>query len=602
MRDPDLQILIQEDHSGARASLRFMLKARDPGLGLNFEPFGPVSLLAEPRQHFEEVFKEIVALPLHDGEARADAQVKLEAKGASLAKALLPPGLRDLLWELQGKIESVAIQSDEGWIPWELLKLRKREKGGWASGSFLCEAFALTRWRPGVAEHLHLPLKSLALVTPGDADLPATLEESDFIESLQGSRRTISKLSPRYRTVIDAMATGRFDGWHFSGHGLVRAQDPNLWSILLDEGDELKPEDLNGEAANLGLAHPLVFLNACHSGREALSLTHVGGWAAQLLDAGAGAFVGASWATRDEPAKDFAVAFYREFLQNVPIGEAVRRARLEIRERFPGDPTWLAYVAYAHPLARCEEPSEDRPRLRSEVPSRETSVHRPPSRTRNFLQLRRSMPRKHLTKILAALLGTLAIVVATLVAPSWSRELLVRVSDARSAGVRGAEVLLFAEGGPYRSTTDTHGAARLSLPGSGRLAGRLVVQSADYEIWERDFPSLPDEHVDVRLAVRKADFGKVLFRVVDGSTGEPVPNAEVQLLEGAEVYSQTSDASGLVRFDADFQDGKAEVRITVKAVPHTFKHQYLTLRPDTSQDIALNRHGQTLELSPLGSR
>ena len=116
MKEPDLQILIHEDHSNGRASLRFMLKARDPGLGLNFEQFGPVSLLAEPRHFFEEVFKEIVKLPLHDAGARADAQVKLEAKGASLTKALLPASLSDLLWELQGKSVPARTVAGRVWL------------------------------------------------------------------------------------------------------------------------------------------------------------------------------------------------------------------------------------------------------------------------------------------------------------------------------------------------------------------------------------------------------------------------------------------------------------------------------------------------------
>jgi hypothetical protein len=318
-----------------------------------------------------------------------------------------------------------------------------------------------------------------------------------------------------------------------------------------------------------------------------------------LLDAGAGAFIGASWATRDEPARDFAVAFYREFLRNVPIGEAVRRARLAIRERFPGDPTWLAYVVFAHPLASCEEPSEEKPSVPSSMHAGKPSVHLPPSRAREYRHSKRSMPRKHLTKMLAALLGTLAIVVASL---TWSRELLVRVSDPKGAGVPGAEALLFAEGGPYRGSTDSLGAARLSLPGFGRMAGRLVVQSPDYEVYERDVPSLPDAYVEVRLAHRKHDSGKILFRVVEGSTGEPVPNADVLLIFGADVSSQTSDAEGLVMFDLGFREGKAEVQITVKTASHVFERRRLTLRPDSSQDIALDRRGQALELSPLGSR
>ena len=40
--------------------------------------------------------------------------------------------------------------------------------------------------------------------------------------------------------------------------------------------------------ANLGLAKPLVVLNACQIGRSAMSLTDIGGWAARFLRAGGG--------------------------------------------------------------------------------------------------------------------------------------------------------------------------------------------------------------------------------------------------------------------------------------------------------------------------
>ncbi|HSN88522.1 MAG TPA: CHAT domain-containing protein, partial [Thermoanaerobaculia bacterium] len=67
---------------------------------------------------------------------------------------------------------------------------------------------------------------------------------------------------------------------------------------------------------------------------------------------GAGAFIGPYWSVRDQAAGSFARAFYRELLTGEPIGEAARRARLEVREKHPGNPTWLAYTVYADPLAR----------------------------------------------------------------------------------------------------------------------------------------------------------------------------------------------------------------------------------------------------------
>ena len=131
--------------------------------------------------------------------------------------------------------------------------------------------------------------------------------------------------------------------------GGFRAPDPNRSAMVLENREELTPEDLGGVVSNLGLARPLVFLNACKLGRSALSLTDIGGWAAQFLRAGAAAFVGPSWSVDDQAAHDFARAFYGRLLAGLSIGKAVQEARAAIKPL--GDPTWLAYTVFADPLA-----------------------------------------------------------------------------------------------------------------------------------------------------------------------------------------------------------------------------------------------------------
>ena len=81
-----------------------------------------------------------------------------------------------------------------------------------------------------------------------------------------------------------------------------------------------------------------------------MSLTGIGGWAAKFLRAGAGAFMGAYWSVYDQAAHDFAKAFYGQLLSGKTIGIAVQAARATVKAS--GDPTWLAYTVFAHPLAR----------------------------------------------------------------------------------------------------------------------------------------------------------------------------------------------------------------------------------------------------------
>ena len=57
-----------------------------------------------------------------------------------------------------------------------------------------------------------------------------------------------------------------------------------------------------------------------------MGLTGMGGWASRFLKAGAGGFLGAYWSIHDEPALDFAKAFYTRLFAGDPVGKAARRS------------------------------------------------------------------------------------------------------------------------------------------------------------------------------------------------------------------------------------------------------------------------------------
>jgi CHAT domain-containing protein len=49
------------------------------------------------------------------------------------------------------------------------------------------------------------------------------------------------------------------------------------------------------------------------------------------------------------------VKFYRYVLSGEPTGEALRLARMEIRQSYPDEITWAAYVLYGDPTFRLTE-------------------------------------------------------------------------------------------------------------------------------------------------------------------------------------------------------------------------------------------------------
>lgn len=368
---PDLELLIRRS---GRHALTLELHAADPKYRINHRSFPPVELERDPGEYVAALFKKVEESP---EVLRSPGEVlqELEDIGSQLFQEVVPPELGRLLVSLRGELETLLIQSKEPWIPWELLRLQEVEEGRVVGGAFLCEAFATSRWLHGRPQHDHLPLRRMAVIVPRDFAHPGVGDELAYLEGLRGADREVERIPAQRESVRRAFEEGLHDAWHFSGHGVVRG-DPERGAIVLENHARLMPHNLSTATRHVGLPHPLVFFNACHTGRSGMSLTGIGGWAKQFLSVGAGAFIGTYWAVEDEQAPRFARAFYESFLSGTPIAEAFRQARLAIKA--PGDPSWLAYTLYAHPLASVAGSS---PRARASRVSPEVLRHLIDART-----------------------------------------------------------------------------------------------------------------------------------------------------------------------------------------------------------------------------
>lgn len=396
---PDLELLVQERHGSGGWTFDLRLKARDPDLDLNYLGTGSITLRVEPGEFFRRQIGEIWKGRPRTAEEWAGFANLLRVKGAYLSETILPAELRRRLAELRGRVRSLLIQSDDPWIPWEILCVPETPGGEAADGPFLCEAFALTRWLGGTGQTRWLPLQRLAVVVPRDSGLPqAEGEYEDLLALARDGARRIERIPARVGDLHAALCKGEHDGWHFSGHGLHRESAPDLSGLWLEDGGELTPDYLSGAARNLGSRRPLVFLNACSSGKTGASLTGIGGWPPHFLRAGAGSCIGTLWPIDDEPARAFSKAFYGAFLAGAPMAEAVFAARQAIRS--DGNPTWLAYTVFAHPLAVCAPPP-----ARGEMQDRQaiSIVLPPPAPAAGPLQERRAQAAAGLVLLLLVL-------------------------------------------------------------------------------------------------------------------------------------------------------------------------------------------------------
>lgn len=358
---PDLSLTVLENGR----TLSFYLTSADGKYAM--QEMGATVLAASPREHFREFFGRIERLPLETDEQRQIAEQKLAARGSVLCRQVFPPALRKLLWELRARIRTVQITSDEPWIPWEMCRLESSDPEAEDEGLFLCEAFSVCRWlfraQPDVDR---LPLRDLALIVTADSDLPSAQDEKQFLLSLASERRHVTAIPASYLPVVKELALGRHDAWHFTGHAAADdTGDANRAALLLDQREELTPEDASSCVRKAVRTRPFVFLNACQSGRAGLSLTDGGGWAQCFLrsgpeDAGglargASAFIGTYFSVSDTVATVFAKALYTDLFAGRSIGDAAKAARAAARKAAPGDPTWLAYTIYADPNGRVHD-------------------------------------------------------------------------------------------------------------------------------------------------------------------------------------------------------------------------------------------------------
>ena len=351
---------------------------------------GTVDLHADVAAWVEGQLSRIGQVARRSDATSEDVNRKLRDVGYSLFDQLLPPGLKELCWTLRQRgIRRLLILSDEPHIPWELVKPYRRNAITAEfedEAPFWGETYALTRWLRGRTPPDHLSLRRAVTMTaagaggigaeplatrdlvpaPGSdsakltdmlhvaADtLLAEDEEHAVSRRLTSCGARVRSLSPRRRTLEELFETGDFDLLHLVSHGgFGGAELADASAVMMDDGPFCAMDLSPGIEAALRAAGPLIFFNACHSGRLGFSLTRLGSWGARLVQLGCGGFVGALWPVTEQAAPVFANTFYESLGDGKSIAEAVLAARQATRESFPADPTWLAYCCYADPLAR----------------------------------------------------------------------------------------------------------------------------------------------------------------------------------------------------------------------------------------------------------
>lgn len=349
---PDLTILIAEQPlATGKHQLKFILHS--PSNGLYYRDAGESILSSPPDKWVSHVLGQLPEIA-QEGDGKM-VERRLKAIGNTLWDKLIPEAFRNIYWQVRDEIRTILIVTDDPWIPWEMIFPYDRTQQGDKQDDFLCVRFSVTRWLRGTPTFPRISISESRVIGAGVDDyrrfapLISVDEEIDTVKSIieRIGARAVS-LAPSRAELFDNLERGGFHHLHIACHGSASSRGGDLSTITLQDG-ALAPLDVAGAAMTFGRDHPIVFLNACETGRLGISLTRLGGWAERFITAGCSAFMGTLWEVSDDSAKEFAKIFYTGICHGATLGEACRRARSGIREG--GDPTWLAYCLYADPQA-----------------------------------------------------------------------------------------------------------------------------------------------------------------------------------------------------------------------------------------------------------
>lgn len=289
---------------------------------------------------------------------------RLQKLGYGLWKMLIPKDLKEYYaaHRDEWRDKTFVIMSDEPSIPWELVWPYDDVASNWEDSNPWCLTFRLSRWlrrdeqgNGSAGPPSSLLLTQLATLIPSDTGLPAVRAESEYLRAFvqRHGVRDGGIVPATKENAEKALSTGCYDWLHVAAHGAARDVAQETTPVWLENGEPLTPDDIVGPRIerHIRTQRPAFVLNACTAARSGWELTGISGWANQLIKVGAGLFLAPLWSVTDGVAKEFVTAFYDALEKNACVADAMRAARMTAR-RTKGDPTWMAYVLFAHPNAR----------------------------------------------------------------------------------------------------------------------------------------------------------------------------------------------------------------------------------------------------------
>ena len=261
---------------------------------------------------------------------------------------IAPPGLGSALDAVAAaghEIGSIQITSEEGSIPWELM----RPDDG--DGRPLGVRYPIARWftGPDPLRATGKPAADARVAAPRNSPPPEPLPMAQAEAALVCEKLAGRELKATSAVVIEE----QLRGWtgtvlHFVCHGGEQ-------KLRLDGSATLTARQVTGMREALRStwreSAPIVFLNACKTGQAVPTLIGPGGLSRSWTKVGAGAVIAPLWSVRDEIAHEVADYFYGRILSEpeTPYAEIVRDIRTKAESE--QEDSYAAYCYFGSPLA-----------------------------------------------------------------------------------------------------------------------------------------------------------------------------------------------------------------------------------------------------------
>lgn len=348
-----LMRIYQSKINDEKWNFHFAVDCAEASLKLDYDATIPVNPAAFTNEWLTKI--EQVVRSKNDIEGRTR---QLMAHGIEVGKTMIPAQVREAIWANRDRIGAIQVVSDDSLVPWELASITGPNR---EDRHFLAE-FGLVRWISNVwpPDELRMRPDKMHVFAPvysGGSALPgAQAEAAEFLKNFPGASALKTSRSEWTSFLEGGSAV---DVLHVACHGAVSGQTTQTAGLYLT----VRPDDVFEQvelSAALNLepnSRPIVFLNACQSGRPGFGIAGIGGFARAFLESkpGAAVVVAPLWSVGDVPASTFSMTFYDRLRKNDTVVDAVKAARKKAREK-DTQLTWLSYSVYADPFARVVEP------------------------------------------------------------------------------------------------------------------------------------------------------------------------------------------------------------------------------------------------------